>query len=282
MKHITFEAAQPGITQVDRMSRQIAMEAGLLSSLTETLSTSLPRLLDQAIGFFGDVSTRLGFTPTTLNNPSAFVRHLNKVGYSTLSQFEIHVPEGFHGNLSEYAVFLEDSTDHTSALLNGVLNPYRDFLAGLVGNADSLKSARDPLTFLVARDKAREQLNVRASTFFKPGSVSTLVRMSAVVDRVADWDVVFTKLQAVDRVTQAYKVDEIKKVIAEISDLLDVLKEEAASGRMDSINPKQLKGLGTATLSAAQEVEFLAVSRHRIVAFATAMEANIEHIEEIA
>lgn len=282
MKHITFEAAQPGITQVGRASRQIAMEAGLLSSLTETISNSLPRFVDQAIGFFDTVTTRLGFTPTKLNNPSAFVRHLQKVGYATLSQFEIHVPEGFHGNLSEYATLLEDSTDHTSALLNGVLNPYRDFLAGLVGNADSLKSARDPLTFLVTKDAAREQLNVRTSAFFKPGSVSTLVRMGDVVDRVADWDVVFSKLQAVDRVTQAYKVDEIKKVIAEISALLDIVKEEASAGKLDSINPKQLKGLGAATFSVASEVEFLAVSRHRIVAFATAMEANIERIEEIA
>lgn len=282
MKHIKFEPRVGDLPSLEQLNNQISMEAFSLTSMLETVSSALPRFITNARSFFMDVKTRMGFTATEIHAPSSFTRYLKEMGYGQASLLSMHVPEGFRGKLDPYAVLLQDSTDHSGKLLNGVLIPYRDFLSSLIGSKDALRSTQEPLQFLDRMRVEREKLGARYKTFFTLGSVETERKMGDLVDRLADWDGVFIKLQAIDRATQSQDLKKIDQVIDEIVELLDVLQDMSKRGQLNSINPKQLKGLSTSTLQAAQEAEFTAVTRHRVVTFTSAMEENVRFISELA
>lgn len=281
MKHIQFPARKTEITDIQLMSDAIAFEAVSLTDLVNTASTAIPRFAAKTREFFLDVKTRLGFTASKIHNPSAFVRHLQKLGYANASVLEITVPEGFNANLREYSEILEDCTDHTNGLLNGVLKPYCEFLGSLVGQDESLKIAHEQLLFLSRIEERRKILSSRADLCFTSGSNATRRKMGSVVDRLADWDGVFIKLQAIDASLKNQDLKKIDDTINQITELLEVLQEKSKKGGINSIHPSQLKTLSAATLIAAREVEFMAVSRHRITVFTSAMEENIRFIEEI-
>lgn len=253
-----------------------------LSDFSNTVADIVPKLVKATKGFFVTlIETRgLAFGTHPLREDiSGITAILKKYNYVDLMKLGIYVPEGFKGDLAGYVDLLEKSTDHALGLVDKVISPFNTYLASLLSTPDAIKDSQAPNIYLGKINKDRDELNNQIGKHFDSSSTQTRIPMGDAVKRMADWEHVMLKINAINKALANTKNETVQKSVDACIELLDSCQAAAKSGQFNQITAANLKALSESTLSIAREVEFYAVTRQRVKILSTAMDDSVDFLK---
>lgn len=264
----------------ERINRRISMESDALTTFVDTIRESLPSLMNSATKMFENISffkSEPG-DKATIQRMNV-VRMLDKHNYAHISALAVLVPEGFQGSLVDYTEVLKKCSFHAAAVTSDVLNPYNTFLSQLLSSQNARMSNYGNLGFLNNHSAEREKLNKAVGEFFKSNSHTTKQPYGKVLRRNADWNDVVQNLPLLDKTINSVDRETVQRAVDDCVSLIDSIKKAADDGTLDNLSGAMIKQLSQATLIAAKEVEFYAITAHRIATLTKVMDDSLKSIE---
>ncbi len=280
MKHTKLQFAQESYYEMaTRINKRIALEAGFLANLGQSVREILPNLFNSASEHISSIKF-VSTSPEKTSERPGFLQLLDKHNYVHISSLNVTVPEGFNGNLAEYSGILEKCSKHASELIAEVLNPYNTFLSKLLSSQNARQNNYAELNYLAKRDVLREQLNVEVGKHFRAGSVATTQPMGKVIARMVDWDNVILTMPRITKNISFSEQSAVQKAVDECVALIDSIRGVVSEGELDGISGPMMKQLSEATLSVAREVEFYSITAFRIKMLDVAINDTIDHFKK--
>lgn len=279
--------AKPSDLQVmQSIDGRLSLESFAVKNLAHSVSEVVPKLTGAAKSFFTGLLEQMPkFSGASLlsdvQTSDVLLKKLKTQDYANLLKLGIYVPEGFHGNLADYSLALRKSTDHALGVVTSVITPYNSFLSSLISSPDAVKDSHNTLGYLDKVNKERDELNAHIGQFFHPGSTQTRIPLGDAVRRMAEWEIIFTQQTAIEHAFEQVRNTQVQQAVNAAMDLLDAVKEAAASGQFDHISSENLKGLSASTLSIAREVEFYAITRQRVTVFNVALMDSCKFLQTL-
>lgn len=276
-KHLSIDVA-PTPQSLALLQQRIALESQYLANFSRTVQEVVPSVVDAVKNFFS--SNPVPQTTKFLDdrNKPAFARLINSHNYINTSKLSMYVPEGFTGSLVAYAEQLLASAVHASSVVSDVLNPYNQFLSGLINSDQTRLSTRDPLAFLDKVKVSREALTQDLAKHFAAGSTITRTEVGKVIQRNKDWETVLLLLPKIKEQVTKVSPTAVNNAMGDTLALLDALKLAVQSGDLANISAQTLRSLSAHTLLVAREVEFYSVTYFRVQVLDKAVQDSVDQL----
>lgn len=263
-----------------RIDRRISMEAEVLATFVNTIREAIPSLMGVARKMFEGITlSSKADDKKVYNNRMNVVRMLDGQNYVHLSALSVYVPEGFQGNLLDYAGVLQKSSFHAAGIVSDVLNPFNTFLSQLLSSQNARLTNYGQLSYLSQRDAEREKQNKSIGQFFKNNTNVGKQAYGKVLRRNSEWNDLVTVLPQIDQTISSVSREMVQRAVDDCVSLIDSIKTAAEDGTLDNMSAAMIKQLSQATLSAAREVEFYAITAHRASALSIAVDDSLKSIE---
>lgn len=254
------------------------------SGMVSSIANFFPSLRSSFVGAAEHLDT-LKAVPSAvmsaLSNPFSSVE-LSYEDFKNFSKVKIVTPESFSGNLYEYGQFLEQSWNFLQSRVIPEMDVFYAKLAAFASNKESkislldtsgtYKSIQDNYTSLVQQSKA----------YF--GTTLHNKRSSELGVSFSDFDQ-YRKAEALAKELAKQlspkQVTLIHSKVKKISDVLDIIIQDAQSKSYDKASYEAVKSLATGIYGLAELIEFYSVTYYRITEYAYAMSENKNVIKKL-
>lgn len=211
----------------------------------------------------------------------AFLAVLDKASFAEVRQLRADVPEGFQGNLLDYAGALATVSTQLTNLAAEVLTPYTVFLAQLLGANNLSHLTQDRKHVYVKMSQERDHAEQVLGSFFKSGRVDTHAKIGDVLSRNADWAPLFECLRKASEAINAVDRAQLTQLIVQAEDYLNVLHDRLTQGKMDEVTPETSKALAEGAFQVASHIELYSLVHFRVLVFSQAVKDTIERVTRV-
>jgi len=283
MNHTT---SNPEFRTLELINSRLALESTALESFSETvrrivpsLSSSLKTFAANSKAVFANQRGVSNFNYSEAEFES-LVRTLEGHKYTNLMDLRFYIPEGFKGNITAYAVALQNAQKHVSATAADVVVPYNIFISKLLTNPIAVKDTRLQMINLGKIKQAREFLKAQLGEYFQPGSTASTCKLGDAVTSNSDWKPLRETLKIINNDFDPKLVKQLNNSVDDSSMLLDELSNCTRESGLRDISPQTLRTLGDGTLEVAREVEFFSLVNYQIGVLLTVMGQNTEFLKK--
>jgi len=209
-----------------------------------------------------------------------FLDLMGKISYSRLSDFSVPVPEGQKGTYLQTLTSLKEAALHSKEKINEALAYYSKYIAILVNTPEMWLSTKDEMVYYNSLEKARLAVATAMEANFDHGKHNPMLSYGDAIARQQDWfDVLKTMLEVSD-IINGIDRQKIKKSIASVMALVDVLKSKAkADGSInDNISPQVISAIADGAYQVAKELEFYSVVHFRSLAISNCLTVAMDDL----
>ncbi len=249
--------------------------ANIPSKLTETF----PNILR---GFSGneDISKLPVLVPTT-KEEAKFLEHTKAISYLEMRELKAFVPEGLDVTYLEYLKALKPVVAQLQRIIPDVLNPYAHFLANLVSNKNAaLATGNSGFDHTALADK-RQAAYAAISDCFSDSHHKSEVTIGDVVERNADWVIVFNEVKALLTELRTVNRDTVMTLCRQCEDYLEIIYNNLKERKLDAITSEVALTLSQGALSTACEIEHFSVIYYRVLALEGTIAASVNKVNDI-
>lgn len=257
----------------------------LESNLTSTAMSNLSSLVTSFTDF---VSTTAGFSISTTagvialnSNQRDFLAKVEKLNFRDLELLTAYVPEGMNEKYANYVSALNPSAEYCAENTLALLNTLSTYVANLINNNHALLDTHSFVAKLAKHEKERADLNAEVGKCFAKGSSIAQRKIGNVIDRNADWKLVFEEITLMNRTIDSVDKNKIYKKMNEINELLEVFKRKFNNGEIKEVSNEVSQNLSNLLYQAASELEFFSVTFFRVLAFTTSVNRTTEYVQKM-
>lgn len=187
-----------------------------------------------------------------------------KYKYLEVSQNKIQVPDGFTGNLSEYAdTLLKTFEECTSKIITDIIDPFNTHVSKLI-NQPALLSSQSYKHAIGKSDVERYRKDISK---FHSAKKHNQLSIGEVYARMADIDTHADTMDKINELQQRYPLSDVQVAVNKLDGNLNALIEVITDKSNNiTLSQKVINDLSELTLELAKQVEFFAVVDHLIAA----------------
>lgn len=266
MYKYTTESNLKALTDLHFNRRQVAVEA--FSTADMSISGLLKRVLPNIASSFSNVASFFSGTDEAIQVPKQyrdFVNGIRKHSYMDLRPLSVYTPEGMTSTYLDYINTLRFAITYTEKAQER-LNTLSTYISILLTNKGSEMETGNNIKNYKSMENERNAINEKIGAHFKVGSTVAEVSYETVVGRNADWEVVLPSIDDLSCSMNKIKFGEIKKKIAEVTDLLERVIKLLEKGGLENSAPEVAAELAEGSFQVAKEMEFLAITYYRVKA----------------
>lgn len=240
---------------------------GGMAKLLDTLRNVFPNVKNYfsevVLEFKSNDETDFNFQKASMyfSQAEASVVDMNFV---KMGHFPVQTPEGFVGRYNPYLEFLSNKGIKYINEAVGHLQAYHTEISRFISSRDAKMLSKDNTRAIAAMEKNLEEMKEELASFFDASTANALKPISALFDRGEDIKQALRKSKDLNRARMGIKSKEVLNLTKDISEMLDLVIEQADSDKLSAISPEAINNLAQGALVAAHFVEFIGVLRYRI------------------
>jgi hypothetical protein len=269
---------------------ELRVAAESISSFTQNGVAALGQVAGKLQSFLGSIASNFASVKTVgeiqdLKGLAAeeqkFLQLIEHASYAEVRQFRANVPEGFSGDMLNYANALAYSAGQLTNVASEVLQPYTVFLAQLMGTANAGQLTQDRKSVYLRMNKEREAAEKAIGAFFKTGRKEAELRVGDVVARNADFAPLFQQLRKAQDAINAVDRVQLSQLVAQAEDYLNVLCGMLESGKLANITAETSRALADGAYEVASHLEYYASIHFRVLVLTQAVKDTVERVNKI-
>ena len=254
------------------------------SSMVGALKNFFPSIANTFNGVIDSVSNIKALPAGLIESLSgAYARsEVKELDFTTFGKVSCRVPEGFSGNLAQYAEFLSRSWDF---LQNDAL-PQMDILYGQLASFVSNKDAKISLAntagvFAGVQSKFEELAKEARIYYGRDRHQSTKSDLGTAYGEYGQALHTEAIIKGLAEKLSPKQVSEVLGKIKRISMVLDIIVKDAQASEYDKASFEAVKGMSTGVYAMAQAMEFYSLTYYRINEMAVVCKENKETIRKL-
>jgi hypothetical protein len=210
-----------------------------------------------------------------------FLANIAKVSYAEVREFRADIPEGFAGNLKDYAYVLAIAADKLTTFPSTVLNPYVLFLAQLMSSKNAAIATDDKHSVHESLMSERKAGNDHIAQYFKLGRMEAEAKIGQVIGNNGEWKDLFIHLRQATEYINSINREEITHLLSLAVDYLNVIHQNLVEGKLENVSPEASKALADGAFQIASHIEHLALIHYRVLALTHAVKGTVERVNKI-
>lgn len=264
-----------GILALEALNATAALEAFSLRAIANRAADIIPNLSHA----FSEVlssykADKYDLRPLSVNL-TVFDRALKDANYLEIGKLNMFVPQGFVGNLRQYLDVLSSALNFTNSIQSRMVE-FNQLVSALITDKNTRQSTRDLSTATSAMEQQRQAVRLELTKFQKEGSRSDRALLQDVYSSIADIkDCMFIMADILSHANQV-TLSEVEKMTLDASELLKALGEQAMEGKVEGMTPEAYKGLSSATLTMARDVEMYSLLMYAVYQAKKSIEHNAD------
>lgn len=254
------------------------------SSMVGAISNFFPSLYNVFNGTIDAITNLKPLSSDILN--SLVENHLasERSGFdlTSFNRVNVRVPEGFSGNLDDYAQFLQRSWNflHTEAI--PLMDTVYGQLASFASNKNSKLSLSDTSKLFVGAEATYEELVKESRIYF--GKTRHQGIKSDIGTAYGDYGRFLStenRIAVLAKQLSPKQVNQVLEKIKRIAGVLDVIIKDAQNHEYDKASYEAVKGMATGVYAMAQAMEFYSITYYRINEMAVVCKENKQVIKKL-
>lgn len=183
----------------------------------------------------------------------------NGMEYARYEKSLISCPENFSGYYIDYLqMLISQSKSYTPTVIDTIAK-YQSFLSSFVTNREIRTSLQSHNSLIQAQDRSNKDLLKNIKEFFPTNNGKSKTYFGKVVQRMGELDDISELVMELDKQERAIEIEKVLSMVNRCVELLDLLKEYAASNEIKDISKSSLEMLADGAWIIAESVECLAV-----------------------
>ncbi len=243
----------------------IALEAGVLSNMVDTVKRTFPGLINGVTTAFTnlDSNSSIGKIGEVTKDQQRLIEFIQKSDYMDFDTYKVTVPEGFIATYLEALEVCENAIDYMQYVKDVVLKEFRVYLSVFISNKDSKISSKDN-TFKYKEYKSkRDAVNSSFGKLYRANSYDVNSTYHKVIRRNSDFYSLLNSFNKVSKQLKEVDIDFIKQEIKEIIDLIDLIYTQAKENKIETISPEAIQNISNGAFHTASDVETIAACYFR-------------------
>ena len=278
------------INDLNKVNELVSMEfnAGIVTDYKErfketvaSISTTLSDL-SSALVRRTSLLEGLGFSGGEIKNEET----LTSGNYVALKKVTAYVPEGFSGDLRDYAKVIQKSIECCVVIEREGFEAFSAHMDMLITNVKRLNEYNDN-TFGLTNDTLAniDNLNKQVSKFFKHNNHITEVPYGNIVrnnkdflELVQETNYFSKSINAGDKA--GLDPDVVVTLVDKINNDLLKLKKEIEVGKVEDVKPEVINAISRGVLNLAQSAEFYSMTVFRATALVTSVSDTFNNLKK--
>lgn len=257
----------------------IALEAFNISSPSQLLS-----------GFFPGISNKLSALsklfkadekPVKLTgNQKEFLKKLETLNYMDISSLSIVNTMGLNDRLTNFSRNLDLLSEKLTHLSDEVLNPFSQYVASLISNAQHKFDTSN--NFLIFEQYGKE-VNSLFSDLNKQITAHPITKptIGDLVERNSDWNEIFVSLNKTNEQLNSVDRNALEKKIKEIAAYLELIIKRVKDKQLQDISPQVVRSLAEGAYQSAQLLEVYSIVYFHTLATNTLVDSVMSKITKL-
>lgn len=212
---------------------------------------------------------------------TSFIELIQRHSYGELREFKAHCPEGMATSYSKYLDTMLSALDHVLAFQPNVMNPYLVFLAHLTSSRNAVLNTEDKSAWHKQLQAERDALDAQFAADLSNKNVRSETKLGNVVERNLDWADVFQKCDTLQSKIAGVNIDSLNKLVRQAEDCLEIIYQNASSGKMQSASPEVLQRIADGAYQISAELEFISIVYYRSLVITQAVKDTAESVSKI-
>lgn len=265
---------------------QIALEAQFLKNMAQAIKDFFPSI-------FGEIKKNKEVTinlldelqkdkDIKLDKDQTFVlKEIMRHNFTEYADRPTMVPNGFTGQHTfiDFIKQLEHSVDHLMTIEKNVLQRFYSEISAFITNKGDRSSLKDLSSYYTALGKKSEQDLAKIGQFFK-GDDTAYLSIGKVIHRGNDLPNLYRELISLDKKINTIDRGALKDSINKISDLMDVIIQNAQEKKIDYASPETIKSISTGAYVVAKELEYYSVVFFRVIMIKESVKDLTENLKK--
>lgn len=273
-----FKFETTSLEQLRSYKGQIALEFFSTDPISNMFRGLVPNILKSFRGTETTVDLPV-ITPLS-RDQKKFLKLLQDIPYTELSELKAYVPEGMRVTYLEYLNILIPVTEYLKTIQGNVLQPYCMFLAQMVSDVKMSTTIDSKKNFYDNLEGYREGTYKVFSGLYDKDSYKAETKVKLVVERNQDWVAVLNKLNEVVENVKSVDLDLIKKSVVEATTYLELFYKTLESDTDKKTSREAASRLAEGAYTVAKELEFFSSTYYRVLALNGSIENTIKHIKD--
>lgn len=250
------------IENVEFLTSQLATEGFSLKAVPGALTSLIDSTLATIKGFSAS-KTELPILDLTKDQKS-FLKIVDTINYTQLSQMQAHVPMGYTGLYLDYISVLNNQVNFCKGIQSGILQPYTSTLAQMVSDHKSILRTDTGERRKSDTLKQIDLLNKQTSPFFTRSSLTT-AKVQDLIQRNADWNPVITGSTQLKNTLESISQKETKDAVDMSVHYLAIIRDGLKTETDRVFTNEAAAYLGNMTLAVAKALEFYSIAYFRVL-----------------
>ena len=248
-----------------------------LSAMVSSISEFFPSLLTHlqgSVGFLEKLSDApKGLFSSLMDGFSG--SDYSKYQVSDYKRLRIRVPEGFTGNLYEYAGFLNRSWGFIQTDLIPQLDVVYGILAGFASNKTNKVSLMDHSPIYKKLDDHLKALVKESQIYYgKRVHSSGKSELGMCFNEMSEFQQTLQTAKNLGDQLNPKQTSQILDRVKRIAGVLDIIVKDARAREYDKASFEAVKSLATGVYTIAEAVEFYSITYYRVIELADVMKDN--------
>ena len=259
---------------VERNLSQIAMEAGVLSNMVNSIKNIFPDLIETLRNSFSHAEGLPTIEIKLTNDQKFLIKEIGNFKYIDIAELSTQIPEGFVGTYSDYARTLIKVIEDISDVNGKVLQPYSIYLSTFLTNKDAKFNTKDQTRLYENMKKVREHHINDIGQFFKDSSNLSYAKIGQVIKRNADFNTVYNETGIIAKKIYSINIKTLNENIKRCLDMLDMIIDKIQKNEIEHVSPEVTQNLAFGAYEVAREIEFFSVIYYKVLALTTSVDAT--------
>ena len=208
-----------------------------------------------------------------------FIQLVNQFPFTSVGEISTYVPENMAVSYIAFLDKLYPVTLYLKSLESNVIQPYALFLAQFISSPQTRSDTFSNKYDLVKLEKQREFYYKEFSKLYS-SKIDSKRKVKDVIDRNADWNIVFKKLNDCIENLESIDRESINRQIKSCTDYLKIILSEIDSGNEHAVSKEMAHRIANEAYTVGKELELLASTYYRALTIRGSVENTVNQIKK--
>ena len=283
MRFSDFKVSHAGKTP-EELLHVVAIESTMMTNVISTIQDVLPEFASNLKGLVrkltGSFSETRVMTSEIKNKEKKVFTALGQVGFMTVADKLVSIPENFQGNFQDYAKALIAISSEVYRVQNTVIAEYTTILSAFISNKEDKIALKDHTAFFKRTQGERERLSKQLAHFFPGNTGISKAKLKTVIARTNDIPPLLEEVRKLTEGQAKASLEGIQIGVNKCVSLLDMIIQDAEKGGMMKISPNAAMNISTGAFEVGKYVEFVSVVYHDVMVFTHIVDGMLNAIAE--
>lgn len=261
-------------SSVERNLNQIAMEAGILSNMVNSIKNIFPDLINTLRSSFSHTENLPEIEIKLTNDQKFLIKEISQFKYMDIAELTTMVPEGFVGNYLDYCKELIRIINEISDVNGKVLQPYSIYLSTFLTNKDAKYNTKDQTRLYNNMKNMREHHIKALGHYFKNSSTVSKAKIGQVIKRNSDFQTVYNETGIIAKKIGSINIKTLNENVKRCLDMLDMIIEKIQKNEIDHVSPEVTQNLAFGAYEVAREIEFFSMVYFKVLNLVASVDAT--------